>query len=127
LIYSIAGCYAVTGVDSFNNESDLTNTFCVDNCPYYEIPNVFTPSNIDNKNDLLKPFPYRFIDRINLKIYNRWGQVVFETTNMDINWDGTTSGQDCAEGTYYYTCDVYEQYLRELKNNKRNGTIKLIR
>jgi gliding motility-associated-like protein len=127
LIYSIAGCYAVTGVDSFNNESDFTNTICVDNCPYYEIPNVFSPDNIDGKNDILKPFPYRFIDRVNLKIYNRWGQVVFETTNLDINWDGTTSGLDCSEGTYYYTCDVYEQYLRELKNNKRNGTIKLIR
>jgi gliding motility-associated-like protein len=129
LKYSIAGCYAVTGVDSFNNESDFGNTFCIDNCPYYQIPNVFTPGTIDGKNDILMPFPYRFIDRINLHIYDRWGQQVFETTNLNILWDGKDqkTGKECSDGTYFYTCDVYEQYLHELKNNKRRGTIKLNR
>jgi gliding motility-associated-like protein len=129
LRFSIAGCYAVTGVDSFNNESNFENTFCVDNCPYYEIPNVFTPGSIDGKNDLLNPFPYRFIDHIELHIYDRWGLEVFQTKNLDINWDGKDlkNGIDCTEGTYFYTCDVFEQYLNELKNNKRRGTIKLNR
>lgn len=128
LKFSIAGCYAVTGVDSFNNESLFDNAICVDNCPYYEIPNVFTPGS-DGKNDMLHPFPYRFIDKIELKIYNRWGQIVFETNNLDINWDGKDkdSGTDCAEGTYYYTLNVYEQYLSELKTNKKRGTLKLMR
>lgn len=129
LKFSIAGCYAVTGVDTFNNESNFDNTTCIDNCPLYEIPNVFTPGNADGKNDLLQPFPYRFIDRIHLTIYNRWGAVVFETSDINILWDGKDkqSGTDCSEGTYFYTCDVYEQYLHELKNNKRRGTIKLNR
>jgi gliding motility-associated-like protein len=130
LKFSIAGCYAVTGIDSFNNESKFENTVCIDNCPFYDIPNVFTPGNGDNKNDLLMPFPdYRFIDRIHIKIYNRWGAQVFETENIQILWDGKDqeSGADCSEGTYFYTCDVYEQYLHELKNNKRRGTIKLNR
>jgi gliding motility-associated-like protein len=129
LKYSIAGCYAVTGIDSFNNESNFDNTICIDNCPFYEIPNVFTPGNGDGKNDFLLPFPYRFIDRINLHIYNRWGQQVFETTDINIRWDGKDqqSGVDCAEGTYFYTADVYEQYLETLTNHKRRGTIKLNR
>lgn len=129
LKFSIAGCYAVTGIDSFNNESKFENTVCIDNCPLYDIPNVFTPGNTDSKNDLLKPFPYRFIDRIHLRIYNRWGDLVFETNNIDILWDGkdAKSGTDCSEGTYFYTCDVYEQYLNELKNNQRRGSIKLNR
>lgn len=125
---SIAGCYAVTGVDSFNNESHKENTVCIDNCPRYEIPNVFTP-NGDHKNDQLNPFPYRFIDRIHMRIYNRWGQLVFKTDDPDINWDGKDqqSKADCTEGVYFYTCDVYEQYLDQLKNNARRGTIQLIR
>jgi gliding motility-associated-like protein len=129
LLFSIAGCYAVTGIDSFGNESNLDNTVCIDNCPFYDIPNVFTPGNIDGKNDLLRPFPYRFIDRISLQIFDRWGQQVFETTDLNIKWDGRDqrNGKECTEGTYFYTCDVYEQYLNELKNNKRRGTIKLNR
>lgn len=123
---SIAGCYAVAGVDSFNNESFLINPVCIDNCPYYEIPNVFSP-NGDGKNDVLHPFPYRFIDHIALKIFNRWGQLVFQTNDLDINWDGKDAGRDCTEGVYFYTCDVFEQYLAGLKNNARRGTIQLIR
>jgi gliding motility-associated-like protein len=128
LKFSIAGCYAVAGVDSFNNESFLLNEVCIDNCPYYEIPNVFSP-NGDGKNDVLHPFPYRFIDHISLRIYNRWGQIVYQTDDLDINWDGKDkdSGKDCAEGVYFYTCDVFEQYLESLKNNNRRGTIQLIR
>jgi gliding motility-associated-like protein len=128
LKFSIAGCYAVTGVDSFNNESPKENTVCIDNCPSYEIPNVFTP-NGDGKNDLLNPFPYRFIDRIHLRVYSRWGQLVFKTDDPDINWDGKDqqSKADCTAGVYFYTCDVYEQYLDQLKNNARRGTIQIIR
>ncbi|MES2560491.1 MAG: gliding motility-associated C-terminal domain-containing protein [Bacteroidota bacterium] len=128
LKFSIAGCYSVTGVDSFNNESFLTDSVCIDNCPYYEIPNVFTP-NGDGKNDLLKPFPYRFIDHIKLRIYNRWGQMVYETDNLNILWDGKDldSKSDCSDGVYFYTCEVFEQYLLELKTRSIRGTIQLIR
>ncbi len=129
LKYSIAGCYAVTGVDSFNNESLFDNEVCIDNCPYYEIPNVFTPEVTDGKNDLLRPFPYRFINKIELKIYNRWGQVVYETSDLDINWNGQINGTggECPDGTYFYICDVHEQYLLDLKVNHKRGTIKLNR
>ena len=105
----IAGCYAVTAVDTFFNESDFSNIVCVDNCPIYNLPNVFTPNN-DGANDLYIPFPYCFVDRIELDIFNRWGEKVFETTDPDINWDGKNlKGEDLAEGVYYYTCTVYEQ------------------
>src|ERR1051325_7806230 len=40
---SLAGCYAVTAVDSSGNESAYSNKVCVDNCPCYLLPNVFTP------------------------------------------------------------------------------------
>ena len=73
---SIAGCYAVVAVDSFNNESLLSNVVCVDNCSDYNLPNAFTP-NGDGFNDLFTPIlPYRFIDHVDMKIFDRWGSLV---------------------------------------------------
>jgi gliding motility-associated-like protein len=128
LYTSIAGCYYVTAIDSFGNESAFIDSVCADNCPVYELPNVFTPGN-DGFNDMFKPFPYRFVDKIELYIYNRWGQVVFKTTNPDVLWDGTNTetGTPCTDGTYFYVCKVFERYydgihIREIKN-----TLQLIR
>jgi gliding motility-associated-like protein len=105
----IAGCYAVSAIDSVGNESVLSNIVCVDNCPLYELPNAFTP-NGDNANDFFIPFPYRFIDRIDIKIYNQWGNLVHETQDPDINWDGTnTNDEALSDGVYYYVCQVFEK------------------
>jgi gliding motility-associated-like protein len=128
LKYSIAGCYAVIAVDSFNNKSNFTYSKCIDNCPFYALPNVFTPDG-NGKNDLLNPFPYRFIDKIDLVIYNRWGQEVFKTTDIDINWNGNDqkTGIECTEGVYFYLADVYESYLAGTKKRVIRGTIQIIR
>ncbi len=105
----IAGCYAVTAIDTFFNESEFSNIICVDNCPYYELPNAFTP-NGDGQNDFFRPFPYCFIDRVEFTVFNRWGQVVFTTNNPDLDWDGTNlQGQALESGTYYYSCRYFER------------------
>jgi gliding motility-associated-like protein len=96
---SIAGCYALTAVDSSNNESEITTKICIDNCTYYELPNVFTP-NGDNINDLVIPGPYKFIQKVEMKIYNRWGQLIFETTVPEEGWDGTASGDALSSGLF---------------------------
>jgi len=109
---SMAACYAVTAVDSVGNESDYSNIVCLDECINYELPNVFTP-NGDGINDLLRPYPYNLVEGIELKIFSRWGNTVFETQNPDINWDGKhyQTGQLVSSGVYYYICDVYEKRL----------------
>ncbi len=128
LKFSIAGCYAVAAVDSFNNQSYLTNAKCIDNCPFYSIPTVFTP-NADGKNDLLNPFPYRFIDKVDISIFNRWGQEVFHTNDLDINWNGTDqkSAAELSEGVYFYIAEVSESYLDGTKKRVLRGTINIIR
>ncbi len=126
---SIAGCYVVTAVDSVGNESIHSDTVCVDNCPYYELPNAFTP-NGDGDNELFIPFPYRFIDHIELEIYDRWGGLVFETTDPDINWDGKNlKDKDLLEGVYFYKCKVFEQRLQGVlpRSETLSGYIHLIR
>jgi gliding motility-associated-like protein len=106
----LAGCFAVSALDSVGNESVHSNTVCKDNCPQYELPNVFTP-NGDGANETFKPFPnYRFVESIDLQIFNRWGNLVFKTTDPAINWNGTNEqGKALAAGTYYYVCSVYER------------------
>lgn len=123
----IAGCYAVTSLDELGNESGFSNFICVDNCPFYSLPNAFTP-NGDGNNDEFIPFPYRFIDRIDIQVFNRWGQLVFSTNDPDINWDGRDKqGNNLADGVYHYVCLVYEQGLVSVQPTVLKGYIELIR
>lgn len=106
---SLAGCYSVSAVDSFANESIRSNIVCKENCINYELPNVFTP-NGDQQNDLFVPRKSVLVSSISFKVYNRWGNLVFETTNPQIEWNGRDiqSGKLLAEGVYSYVCEVYE-------------------
>ncbi len=105
----IAGCYYVIALDTFENRSAPSNIICVDNCPSYFLPNTFTP-NGDGQNDLFKPYPFCFIDRVEFNVFNRWGELVFTTTDPNLNWDGTNlQGKELAEGTYYYSCRYFER------------------
>ncbi|MEL6636766.1 MAG: gliding motility-associated C-terminal domain-containing protein, partial [Bacteroidota bacterium] len=113
----------------FENESVFSNVVCVDNCPFYELPNAFTP-NGDGSNELFKPYPYCFVDRIEIQIFNRWGQLVFQTTDPDINWNGNNqSGAELAEGVYYYTCKVFEERVSGITaaDDLLSGYIELVR
>lgn len=123
---SIAGCYAVTAVDSFGNESAQSEKICVDNCPEYELPNVITV-NDDGVNDFFKPIKNKFIKDIDLKVYNRWGNLVFETTDPAIMWDGKViqSKLPCTEGTYFYVCQVNEIRVKGIVSRDLKGFIQI--
>jgi gliding motility-associated-like protein len=125
-LFSVAGCYAITATDTFNNQSALSNVVCVDNCPEYILPNVFTP-NGDNTNDYFIPFPYRNVASVDIKIYDRWGMLVFETTDPDVRWDGRdmTTGKLCTDGVYYYTCTVNEVRLVGIVPRQLKGFVHL--
>jgi len=117
---SMGGCYAVAAIDSFNNESDLSYVQCVDNCSYYELPNVFSP-NGDGINDIFKATnPLEYVKKVDMKIFNRWGELVFQTDNPLIEWDGKiqNSNKIVSSGVYYYLCDVWEPRISglELRN-----------
>lgn len=113
---SLAGCYRVTAVDSFENESDYSELVCVDNCIEYQLPNVFTP-NGDGNNDFWKPTRYSFVEKVDMKVYSRWGILVFQTSDPDINWDGKhmNTNKIVSPGVYYFIADVYENRLTGLE------------
>jgi gliding motility-associated-like protein len=125
---SVAGCYAVIAIDSAGQTSPF-NTVCVDNCPLYSLPNVFTP-NGDGIDDFFIPLlPYRYVQSIDINIFNRWGQLVFHTTNPMINWNGNVdnSGGQCPDGVYYYICTVNEIRLSGIVPVTLKGFVQIIR
>jgi gliding motility-associated-like protein len=72
----------------------------VDNC-YIAVPSAFTPNN-DGLNDYLYPLnAYKAIN-LKFKIYNRYGQLVFETSDWTNKWNGTFKGQPADAGTYVW-------------------------
>ena len=108
----LAASYFITAVDSFGNESIPSAVAIIDTCKNYSIPNVFTP-NGDGKNDILQPDKIEDVEKIDLTIFNRWGQTVFETNDPFINWNGKYKNTEdlVSPGVYYYICDVYERRI----------------
>lgn len=66
-----------------------------------EMPNVFTP-NGDQNNDYFLPISMVNIFEPSIKILNRWGNVVFESKNNVLKWDGFSGGIACSEGVYFW-------------------------
>ena len=84
----------VTQTDSVASDSTtvLTSTLVV--------PNAFSPNN-DQINDVFKVKSYQNIVEFHAYIFNRWGQKLYEWTNIDGGWDGTYRGNDVKQGTYF--------------------------
>ncbi|MBD0402467.1 gliding motility-associated C-terminal domain-containing protein [Flammeovirga sp. EKP202] len=109
----VSGSYAVTALDNSGNESALSNIIVQDNCPYYELPNAFSP-NGDGINDTFIPMRCpRFVKTVKFSVINRWGSVIYEynsdehSGDIEINWDGKTEGGNLFEpGNYYYEAEL---------------------
>lgn len=86
------------------------------------IPNVFTPQN-DGTNDYFT-IKSSGINVFSMKIYNRWGGLVYETNEINPGWDGNYDGNPCPVGVYFYM-------ITAVSNNKKtynlNGTVTLLR
>jgi len=124
---SIAGCYVIVSVDSAGNKSPLNNEVCTDNCPEYELPNIFTP-NGDSLNDQYIPVKNKYIKDVEFTMYNRWGELVFETTDPALKWDGKSKQmkQPVSDGTYYYICKVRELHYYGLEERTLKGFVQVL-
>jgi gliding motility-associated-like protein len=93
-------------------------------CPMnFYMPTAFTP-NKDGKNDLCKPILFGNVLSYKFSIYNRWGQKIFETTNLQKGWDGKVSGFDTDSNIFVWLCNF--QFQGQPIQNKK-GTVALIR
>jgi gliding motility-associated-like protein len=64
------------------------------------VPNAFSP-NGDGINDFFN-IQYRLLQTFHIKIFDRWGNQVYESSDMHFRWDGTQSGNPSPEGVYMY-------------------------
>ncbi|WP_276485112.1 PKD domain-containing protein [Paraflavitalea pollutisoli] len=122
--YNATGHYTVHLV-AFN-EYDCTDTATlvvealID--PLLDVPNAFTPGR-GNRSSIVKVAGFG-IDKMTWRIFNRWGQKVFETANRSSGWDGTFQGKLQPMDVYSYTLEVV---FTDGKHLKRTGDITLIR
>jgi gliding motility-associated-like protein len=128
-VASVAGCYYITATDSTGNVGAASDTLCIETCPVYVLPNVFSPDG-NNINDEFTPFhPYRDVKDVDMTIYNRWGSIMFKTSDPEIHWNGRkdNTGQDAPEGVYYYLCIVNEYTLSGTHQRLLKGFLHLMR
>ncbi|CAN5518812.1 hypothetical protein BH11BAC2_BH11BAC2_23030 [soil metagenome] len=78
----------------------------------FYVPNTFTP-NGDGLNDTFG-IAGEAVQNFQLQIYNRWGQMIFETSNPNQRWDGTFRGKLVPEGCY-----VYKVFAQGPKGNRK--------
>jgi gliding motility-associated-like protein len=86
------------------------------------VPNVFSPNN-DGKNDIFYVYG-NYISKIELQIYNQWGQHITPITDKNKGWDGKFKGNPQPVGVYVYVLKVEMQDKREIN---MKGSITLVR
>lgn len=125
IIVKEKGQYSVIVQKNGCTEKDdiMVDIIQCDNC--VAIPNAFTPNN-DNKNDRFLPIFNCPVQRYELMIVNRYGQVIFKSQNVLEGWDGQFNGQNLDLGVYYFLINVTYNYPNA-KNQIYKGDITLIR
>ena len=86
-------------------------------------PSAFTP-NKDGKNDLFRPLLFGNVKLFEWKIYNRYGQLVYASSNNSAGWDGTFGGQKQESDTYVWICHYR---LEGEQEHVKSGTVTLLR
>jgi len=114
--------YSVTATDANNCSATAVIKVNVIADKKVFVPNAFTP-NGDGQNDkwLVSATGIVFID---LKIFNRWGEKVFETNNVNEGWDGNYKGKNAYAGVYSY---VLTAVFLDGESRKYIGGVTLIR
>ena len=87
------------------------------------MPTAFTPNN-DGKNDIMKPILLGNVKEYRFYIYNRWGQLIFQTIDLSKGWNGTYQGLNQDGNVFVWVCTY--QFENEPVQNKK-GTFVLIR
>ncbi len=121
-------CYKIEAIESNGNsfgfkDTSYSNIACVKQLPIIHIPNAFSPEGINQffkpKTIFIDPLFYKFI------IFNRWGEEVFYTTDLNSGWNGDMyNGKPAQKGVYVYLIE-YSSDKNQIISKK--GTVTLIR
>jgi gliding motility-associated-like protein len=112
--------YTVTITDQNGCQSSDIMTIFYDITLY--VPNTFTPDQ-DEFNQTFRAFGGN-VNEFHMTIFDRWGEVIFETYNMQYGWDGTYNGLKCQDGTYIWKIELEDAFD---KKDQLVGHVNLIR
>ncbi len=115
-IFNVDGCI----VDSAHVHLDLD---LKPECNNIYLPNAFSP-NGDGVNDVFRPLGSPYLTQIELRVYNRYGGLIFTSSATRQGWDGTFHGAPQPPGTYIWTLG-YTDFDKKRKSG--NGTVLLVR
>ena len=107
-------CYIITYRDDCGNESAESTPVCLE-VPSQVIiyfPTAFTP-NGDGLNDVFTG-KSDLVNSVEIKIYNRWGELIFVSNSLDEGWDGIFRGQPVQEGSYVYRAEFTDHLNNKL-------------
>lgn len=107
------GCRTLDSVDVVVNLESI-----------FDLPNAFVPGNNFSNNGSFKIKGRGNYDLDVFRIYNRWGNLVFETTDINEGWDGTLDGKAQPQGVYVYQIAVK---LASGAIIKKDGNVTLVR
>ena len=123
-VFEEAGVYGLMLMvkNEFNCWDTVMHTIKVESDFAAYIPNAFTP-NGDGLNDTFYPV-LRGVKKFDLQIFDRWGELIFKSTELGTLWDGTFKGQECKQDIY-----TYKLVLLTTKREEKiySGQLSLIR
>lgn len=118
------GIYAIVADNTCNRSTDSVEVMMQQcDCTIF-FPTGFSPNN-DGLNDYFRPVYRCLAVEYKLWIYNRWGELMFFTTDPTVAWTGSLNGKACTPGTYVWIAD-YKDSTTGKQYNQR-GTVTLIR
>jgi len=86
------------------------------------LPNAFSPDN-NGRNDVFRALVFEHVSGFRLNVYNRWGALIYSSTDPAKGWDGTLQGKHLPSSVFTWTCS----YVADGKNVMQKGTVLLIR
>jgi gliding motility-associated-like protein len=108
------GCIETDSITVFVGTGNPDNAFLV--------PNAFTPDG-DGKNDCFGIRHWGAVSQLQFTIYNRWGQLVFQTNDPLVCWDGKYKGSPLSTATFVYLINA----VTPCGPVTRKGTVTLVR
>jgi len=122
--YVLPGTYTVclTATNVCGCSDSICYEIIVSEIPVIDVPNAFSP-NSDGQNDVFFARGSG-VDQLDLRIYNRWGELMFESNNLSVGWDGTHKGVPQEMEVYVFILDAQ---LADGNRVFKKGNVTLVR
>ena len=121
-----AGLYSVTVIDANGCTFTFNNEEIEEKYPKVFMPNAFTP-NGDGSNDSFFAITECSITYFEMKVFNRWGELIFYSDDITRGWNGDFKGEEAPKGLYTYEIAYKTIFYGEPFNNVERGGITLLR